>query len=63
MVLHNAEMNLSDEKKDVAKELEEYRNSLITYAYEADLVRQKLDTNVSESEISVFYKNHQQHPK
>lgn len=58
-VLNKAEENLDDDKKDVQKQLEEYRNSLITYAYEAELIRQKLDTAVSETEISDFYKKNQ----
>ena len=45
-------------KKNVTKQLDEYRNSLITYAYETELIRQKLDTSVSEEEILAFYKNH-----
>jgi hypothetical protein len=59
-VLHKAENNLDDEKKNVQDQLEEYRNSLVTYAYETELIRQKLDTNISESEINAFYKNHPQ---
>jgi hypothetical protein len=55
VVLHKAESNLDEEKKDVEKQLEEYRNSLIRYAYESALVQQKLDTNVSDKEIETFY--------
>lgn len=54
-VLHKAERNLDDEKKNVEKKLEEYRNSLITYTYETELIRQNLDTTVTEDEISKFY--------
>lgn len=54
-VLHKAEKNLTDEKKQVEKKLEEYRNSLITYTYETELVRQKLDTIVTDEEIESFY--------
>lgn len=59
-VLHKAETNLDDEKKDVSQKLEEYRNSLITYAYETELIRQKLDTIISEEEVNSFYKGHLQ---
>ena len=59
-VLHKAEKNLDDDKKNVTKQLDEYRNSLITYAYETELVRQKLDTSIDEKEILAFYKNHPQ---
>ena len=55
IVLHKAEENLDNEKKDVEKQLTEYRNSLITYAYEKALVEQKLDTIISSSEIEQFY--------
>jgi hypothetical protein len=54
-VLHKAEENLQDEMLDIDDRLEEYRNTLIAYAYESELVRQKLDTSVSEDEISAFY--------
>ncbi|MFZ7116109.1 MAG: hypothetical protein ACO1G9_12065 [Bacteroidota bacterium] len=56
-VLRKAERNLADEKKNVEKKLEEYRNSLLTYQYETELIRQKLDTVISEDEIAAFYKN------
>jgi len=59
VVLHKAEENLDEEKKDVEKRLTEYRNSLITYAYEKALVDQKLDTAVSQSEIEEFYNKNQ----
>lgn len=55
IVLHKAEENLDNEKKDVDKQLAEYRNSLITYAYEKALVEQKLDTAISSKEIEDFY--------
>ncbi len=59
VVLHKAENNLDNEKKDVEKQLEEYRNSLITYAYEKALIGQKLDTIISQNEIEEFYNNNQ----
>jgi hypothetical protein len=55
IVLHKAESNLTDEEKNVDKRLEEYRNSLITYIYESELIRQKLDTVVSDAEIEKYY--------
>jgi len=55
VVLHKAESNLDENKKDVEDKLEEYRNSLIRYAYEKALVEQRLDTNVSEKEIEEYY--------
>lgn len=55
VVLHKAEVNLDEEKKDVEKQLDEYRNSLIRYAYEKALIEQRLDTGVSDKEIEEFY--------
>ncbi|MFT3886068.1 MAG: hypothetical protein QM724_11765 [Flavobacteriales bacterium] len=56
VVLHKAEENLSDAQKDVDRQLKAYRESLITYAYEQALVRQKLDTAVSDEEIEQYYR-------
>lgn len=55
VVLVKAENNLPDESKDVESHLQEYRNSLIIYAYEQELIRQKLDTTVTDEEIELFY--------
>ncbi|MAZ36412.1 MAG: hypothetical protein CL842_03050 [Crocinitomicaceae bacterium] len=54
-LLNRAELNLSEEQKDFQKEIEKFRASLITYEYEQEYIRQKLDTVVSESEIEAFY--------
>ena len=59
LVLNKANKNLVDEAKDVEKQLEDYKNSLIIYAYEKELVRQQLDTNVKEAEIEKYYNEHQ----
>ena len=55
VLLHQAESNLSKEELDLEKELEEYRNSLIIYKYETQLINQKLDTVISEEEIEAYY--------
>ena len=57
LLIHQAETNLPDSKKNVEKQLQDYRNSLITYAYEKELIRQKLDTAVTEAEIENYYNN------
>lgn len=59
LVIQKAENNLTDEQKNVDKQLRDYRNSLITYAYEKELVKQKLDTVVSDAEIEEYYNNNQ----
>lgn len=55
VVLRKAEDNLNEEEKDVNKQLEEYRNSLITYLYESQLIGQQVDTLVSDADIEKYY--------
>ena len=55
LLLLKAQEKLSAEMKDVNKELEEYRNSLLIYRYKNLLIREKMDTIVSESAISEYY--------
>jgi hypothetical protein len=54
-LLTQAEENLPAEQKDVQKQLDEYRSSLLVYAYERALINQKLDTLVNENELQAFY--------
>ncbi len=56
LIFKRAENNLTDEQKDVSKQIEDYRISLLIYAYERELVRQKLDTVISDAEIEAYYK-------
>lgn len=55
VVLVKAENNLSSDQKDVSHQLQEYKNSLIVYAFEQELIRQRLDTTVTVKEIDQFY--------
>lgn len=52
-----AEENLSDAEKNKEKLIEDYRNSLLIYEYQQKLMRENLDTAVTESEIAAFYKD------
>ena len=58
LLLQQAEKNLPEEKLQFEKQLEEYRNSLITYQYETEYVKQHLDTLVSDQEVEHYYQNH-----
>ncbi len=60
VILNQAENNLTDEQKDFSSQLETYRNSLIVYSYESELIRQALDTSVSQQEIEKFYQENPQ---
>lgn len=55
LLIRQAERNLSPVQLDFSKQLEDYRNSLIIYAYERELINQMLDTLVSEQEIEQHY--------
>jgi len=55
LLIQKAEENLTREQKDFTKQLEDYRNSLIIYRYESELIRQNLDTSISDKEIENYY--------
>lgn len=60
ILIHQAETNLSAEELDFSKQLQDYRNSLVIYAYETHLIEQYLDTVVSEEEITAYYEEHKE---
>jgi len=55
LVIQKANENLTFEQKDVTRELEEYRSSLIIYKYKNELMRQRMDTMVTSEQIEQFY--------
>lgn len=55
LILNKAEQNLTEDQKDVEKQLKDYRNSLIKFAYERAFVNQKLDTFVTPEAIGSYY--------
>jgi hypothetical protein len=59
VVIQKAEIELYPDEKKFSKQLEEYRNSLIRYAYEQKYISENLDTTVSAKEITDFYKENQ----
>ena len=60
LIIRQAENNLASDKMSFDKEIEDYKNSLIIYEYESELVREKLDTVVSDEEIQDYYNANQQ---
>lgn len=60
VLIHQAENNLDKAKLDLKKQMEEYRNSLIIYEYESQLINQKLDTVVSEDAIAEYYEQNKE---
>lgn len=59
LFLQKAMKNLREQDIKFQKQLDEYRNSLIIYTYESELVKQNLDTVVTESEIEAYYNENQ----
>lgn len=55
-----AEEQLSKSEKDVSKELEDYRRSLLKYRYEQLYVNERLDTAVSDDLVEEYYNAHQE---
>ena len=55
-----AEQQLSKAEKDVTRELEDYRKSLLKYRYEQLYVNERLDTAVTDEKIEEYYNSHQE---
>lgn len=55
-----AEKELSKTEKNVTKELEDYRRSLIKYRYEQKFINQRLDTAVTNGQIEKYFEDHKE---
>lgn len=55
LLLNRAEQYLSAEQKDVDKQIDEYRSSLLTFKYKQKLLSQNLDTLVKPEELEEYY--------
>ena len=55
VIIYQANNNLSDMQKDFDQRVENYRNSLLIYAYERKLIQQKLDTSISDYDLEAYY--------
>lgn len=60
ILVHQAEINLPAEELDFSKQLQDYRNSLVIYAYETQMIEQYLDTIVNDEEIQAYYEEHKE---
>ncbi len=58
LLLNKAELNLSDEQKNIDRIVEDYRTSLLIDKYKREFLKEKLDTNVTEKEILKYYKDY-----
>lgn len=55
VILAKAQKNVEN---DFARELQEYKNNLLVYAYERQIVDQLIDTTVTDSQIEAYYSEH-----
>ena len=56
--LDMAEKHLSAEEKDVTKDLEDYRRTLLKFRYEERYINDRLDTLISDEEVRNYYRAH-----
>ena len=56
--LDMAEKHLSAEEKDVTKDLEDYRRTLLKYRYEERYINDRLDTLISNEAVRNYYREH-----
>ena len=55
LLLRQAETKLTAVEREIQKQVDEYRSSLLIYKYKQDLLNTNLDTLVSEKEIENYY--------
>lgn len=55
VIVHQALNNLDPKQIDFSRQIEDYKNSLVIYEYEKELIREKLDTTIAEQEIEDYY--------
>lgn len=58
VVLQQAEKQLPEEAKDVERQLENYKKSLLIFAYEQKFIEERMDTLVTDEEIEEYYNSH-----
>ncbi len=56
--LEHAMKNLNKEEKDFDSKIRDYKNSLIIFAYENQVLKQKLDTVVNQEKVKEYYESH-----
>lgn len=55
LLLYQAEQHLTIDEKNVERQIEDYRTSLLIFKYEQSYIHQKLDTLINENEIEEYY--------
>lgn len=60
VLVSKAEENIEVDKKELEKKIEDYKESILIYQYENELVKQKLDTIVTDKQVADFYNQHKE---
>jgi hypothetical protein len=55
LLVGKAELNLTPEQLNITEQIENYRNSLLIYKYEEQMIREKLDTIVKDEDIKKYF--------
>ena len=58
LMIYHAEINLSTDLLAYETQIEEYRSSLLIYAYQQELLNQNFDTTITDLEIESYYQRY-----
>jgi len=58
--LHHAMQHLNTNVLDIEKKVKDYRNSLLIFAFENEMIKQRLDTLITDQQIAKYYEENQQ---
>lgn len=59
IVLYHALQNVDLQELSIEQRVSDYKNTLITYSYESMIIKEELDTLVTDEQIASFYENNQ----
>ncbi len=59
VIIYQANNNLSEMERDFDQRVEDYRNSLLIYSYEQKLIQQKLETDISQTDLEAYYNSNE----
>ncbi len=60
LMIYHAEINLRSGLTDYENQIQEYRESLLIYAYKQELINQNFDTTISSQEIFEYYNRYRE---
>ena len=60
LMVYHAEINLSVDMQDYNKQINEYRSSLLIYAYQQQLINQNFDTTITIEAVTDYYNQYKE---